>query len=49
MVSGVTIFATCASKRPERRAARSQAPSVVVREPQTLALQLNLQHAVLFA
>jgi hypothetical protein len=33
----------------ERRAAGSQAPSVVVSEPQTLALQLDLQHAVLFA
>jgi hypothetical protein len=48
MVSGVTIVATCASSR-RPSAARSQAPSVVVREPQTLALQLDLQHAVLFA
>jgi hypothetical protein len=33
----------------ERRATSRQAPSVAIGEPQTLILQLRLQHAVLFA
>jgi hypothetical protein len=42
------MFSFPAGRNVKKRAG-SQAPPVVVSEPQTLALQLDLQHAVLFA
>lgn len=39
----------CQQPTTESRATSSQAPSVAVGEPQTLILQVRLQHAVLFA